>query len=89
MAKWKWFNSSQVFFKDDEDRANRMEYLDKLLSLECAIMGVEPEINHSGHIYFDSDKMYKEIGWDKPREPLWDFEDVLEKAMKFNNTEPK
>ena len=89
MAKWKWFNSSQVFFKDDEDRANRMEYLDKLLSLECAIMGVEPEINHSGHIYFDSDKMYKEIGWDKPREPLWDFEDVLRKAMEFNNTEPK
>ena len=87
MAKWKWHNIG-TFYKDEE-QGNRMEYLDKLLSLECAIMGVEPEINHEGYIYFDEDKMYTEFEWDKPRETLWDFEDVLERAMKFNNTEPK
>ena len=87
MAKWKWHNIG-TFYKDEE-QGNRMEYLDKLLSLECAIMGVEPEINHEGYIYFDDDKMYTEFELDKPRETLCDFEDVLERAMKFNNTEPK
>jgi hypothetical protein len=54
-----------------------MSYLDRLLSLECAVMGIEPTLNSNGIIFMNEDDVQ------------WDFEDVLRKAMEFNNTEPK
>jgi len=84
MTKWKWYNISKMFRSEVD--GNRMEYLNKLTALECAIMGIQPELNHEGYIEFDSDKMYDN---NRNRNPLWDFEDVLEKAMKFNKTKPE
>ena len=81
MVKWEWkdfwYDGREFDTDKKEQHALKMSYLDRLLSLECAVMGIEPTLNSNG-IYF--------VNEDDVR---WDFEDVLRKAMEFNNTEPK
>ena len=72
-----WYDGREFDTAQEEQHALKMSYLDRLLSLECAVMGIEPTLN-GNEIYF--------INEDDVR---WDFEDVLKKAMEFNNTEPK
>jgi|13_taG_2_1085334.scaffolds.fasta_scaffold129151_3 hypothetical protein len=83
--KWKYDSlyDRRIIYGDKLDNL-RLSYLEKLTYLECAIMGVEPEIIHDGSITFDSDKMYTPLGSENPREPLWDFEDVLERAIELS-----
>ncbi len=81
MDKWKWkdiWYDDRKFDTDrEEQHALKMSYLDRLLSLECAVMGIEPTLNSNGIFFINEDDVQ------------WDFEDVLKKAMEFNNTEPK
>ena len=86
--KWKYVDTWNYGIDVDRDTAYeqlRMSYLERLNYLQCAIVGIEPEIRSDGSIHFDSDSLYTELSSDKPRELLWDFEDVLEMAMELSN----
>ena len=77
--KWKdiWYDGREFDTDREEEHALKMSYLDRLVSLECAVMGIEPTLNGNGIFFVNEDDV------------RWDFEDVLRKAMEFNNTEPK
>ena len=81
MVKWEWkdfwYDGREFDTDKKEQHALKMSYLDRLLSLECAVMGIEPTLNSNGIIFMNEDDVQ------------WDFEDVLRRAMEFNNTEPK
>jgi hypothetical protein len=81
MVKWEWkdfwYDGREFDTDKKEQHALKMSYLDMLVSLECAVMGIEPTLNSNGIIFMNEDDVQ------------WDFEDVLRRAMEFNNTEPK
>ena len=81
MVKWEWkdfwYDGREFDTDKKEQHALKMSYLDRLLSLECAVMGIEPTLNSNGIVFMNEDDVQ------------WNFEDVLRRAMEFNNTEPK